>query len=145
MFYIPYGAEKYVKKRVAFLLKALPTGTQQHIYRALDEMDLNVKYLAEKDIGYPSFKNDEFSEAYIKLAEEEFASACTDLNLYLKEARRPPFFHHPEDTCRSAKEFLELMKKRPYEELVAFFDAPYEDYEPESWPPAAADCIEVEN
>ena len=83
-------------------------------------------------------------KAYIKLAEEEFASACTDLNLYLKEAGRPPFFHHPEDTCRSAKEFLELMKKRPYEELVAFFGASYEEYEPESWPPAVADCIEVE-
>lgn len=36
-----------------------------------------IPYGAEKDIGYPSFKNADFSEAYIKLAEEEFASACS--------------------------------------------------------------------
>ena len=122
---------KYIHKKRDFLVRGLHTGTQQKVGELLDDISGDVEYLAEKDLGYPKFKEEDFSEEYIKLTEEEFAEGCAKVNAVLREAGRPPFFTDPEDTCRSAKEFLDLEKKRPYEELIAFFGvSSFSDYKP---------------
>ena len=132
MIYNDLDAAKFIHKKTDFLLKGADSWLQQTVLQKMRDLDPEeMEYLTEKDAGYPKFKEEDFSDEYIRLTEEESATAFKEINELLAKYGRRPFFTDPDDTCRSAKEYLDLMKRRPYQELVELFGAVFGDYEPE--------------
>ena len=116
-----YDPAKYIKRKLDLLIKGLPSGAQQRILERMNDQDADtMRCLAEKDIGYPTFKAEDCSDEYVRLCEEEAAEFFADIDSDLADNGRHPFFTDPEDTCASAKEYLDIMQERPYEELVSF-------------------------
>ncbi len=118
-------------RKVDYLIKGFPTGLQQQIGRKLgwDSYPF-LEELAEKEKGNPKLWETGFDEAEIAAIKEEAAAYFRDLNAMMTENGRYPFFPDPEDTARSAQTYFDLVERRPYPEIVRFFQCEFPDYKP---------------
>lgn len=89
-----------------------------------------VKFLLEKDRGYPSFRSMGFSDAdiqrYVKLCARQFQ----DVNTAMIAGGRYPLFSDPKDIAASARTYFDLFTLKTDEVLIQEFGCIIEEYVP---------------
>ena len=112
-----------------YKMKGLPIDIRQrlfdHMTREISETMM--EWFLEKDDGYPALHDCGFSDGDIQLVFEAYAEKFERANRYMTENGRPPLFSNPHDAHLSAKEYVELMKRRTDEELIDMFGSTLEE------------------
>ena len=71
-----------------------------------------------------------FDDEDIKRFKLQMAEKFKGVNRHIAQFNRPPLFPDPDDVDASVELYQDLLKDRPYRELVEFFGTSYEDYQP---------------
>ena len=115
-----------------YYMKGLSIDARQRLF---DHMDRGIsatmiEWFLEKEEGYPSFRSCGFSNDQIKSIGEAYVAKFEYPNQVMADNGRPPLFGDPHDSFRSAREYVEFMKLRSDEELLALFGCMFEEYIP---------------
>ena len=123
----------FIDRRLDYLLRGLSGVESSTVFHCLEDIGhYNIQSMLEKEEGYPSLRELGYSDKAISKLEVLVGDRFKAVNDHLAKLNRCPFFEDPYDTFASAKEYLELLKKRPYQELVEYFGAEYFDYVPKT-------------
>ena len=119
-------------KALDFYMKGLSIKVRQHLFHHMKHeiSQTMVKWFLEKASGYPPLRACGFSDDQIQSICDSYANKFEYPNQVMAEHGRPPLFSNPHDVYQSAQEYVELMKDRSKEELVALFGCSYQEYAP---------------
>ncbi|MBQ3134664.1 MAG: hypothetical protein IJB75_02490 [Oscillospiraceae bacterium] len=122
------------ERPIDFYIKGLPFDDRQEIFKRMEAcLAGKMRKLMEKPIGYPIFHSLGCGEEEIARQEAKSTARFRAVNEYIHACGRPGLFSDPEDTYRSAKEYVDLLTKMPKEALQERFGCTWEDYVPEVW------------
>jgi hypothetical protein len=117
---------------IDFYIKGLPFDDRQEIFRRMEAcLAGKMEKLMQKHIGYPIFRSLGYGEEEIARQEAKSTARFRAVNEYMRTCGRPDLFSDPEDTCQSAYEYVDLLKKVSKEELKERFGCTWEEYVPE--------------
>lgn len=118
-------------RSIDFFVKGLSFDVRQEVFQGLDKIGLGkIEKLLEKNDGYPIYRSMGYSDDQIANQEAKSVVRFQAVNDIMTSNERYPLFSNPEDTYQSAKEYLNLLKKKSKEELLAEFGCLWEDYIP---------------
>lgn len=116
---------------IDFHIKGLPFDDRQEIFRRLEAcLAGKMEKLMQKPVGYPIFRSLGYGDEEIARQEAKSTARFRAVNEYMHACGRPDLFTDPEDTCRSAHEYVDLLKKASKEELKERFGCLWEEYVP---------------
>ncbi len=119
---------------IDFYIKGLPFDDRQEIFRRMEGcLAGKMEKLMQKPIGYPIFRSLGYGDEEIARQEAKSAVRFRAVNEYMHTCGRPGLFSDPEDTCRSAQEYVTLLTKASKEALREQFGCPWEEYVPKVW------------
>lgn len=119
------------ERPIDFYIKGLPFDDRQEIFKRMENcIPGKMGKLLEKPIGYPMFRSLGYGQEEIARQEEKSAARFRGVNEYMHICGRPALFSDPEDTYRSAKEYVDLMAKQPKDVLYSRFGCTWEEYVP---------------
>jgi len=121
----------YIDRKLDYYLKGLTGVESSTTMYWLDQIGYyNVKCLSESEENYPTLRKLGFSDTEIERYKLLIAEKFKDVNRHVAKFNRAPLFPDPDDVDASVKLYKDLLKNRPYEELVEFFGVTYENYQP---------------
>ena len=113
-----------------YYTKGLPIDVRQRIFTCLwnDISGVLVSYFTEGDetLRGAGFTDDDIRSIWDGLKEKFFR-----VNEIMKENGRYPLFFDPEDPCKTAAEYFDLIELKSEEDLITKFGCSFEEYVPE--------------
>ena len=121
-------------RAIDFYIKRLELDIRQDIFKKLEDIGVkSVEKLLEKNDGYPTFKKMKYTEEQIDRQVSKSIPKFQQVNQVMIDNERYPLFSKPEDTYKSAIEYVNLLKKKTKEELLEEFGCDWENYVPKKY------------
>ena len=123
-----------MERALDYYMKGLSIEVRQNLfmYFKLEISDTMIKYLLERDDGYPSFRSCGFTDDNIAQIGEMYSERFLHINDVMAKNSRPPLFSDTNDAYTSAREYVEIWTQRSAEELEGMFGCSYSDYVPKT-------------
>lgn len=121
-------------RAIDFLIKGLNFNVRQDIFKSLEDIGVKtVEQLLEKEKGYPTYKKLKYTDEQINQQVLKSVPRFQKVNEIMLDNERYPLFSNPEDTYKSANEYVNLLKKKTLEELKEEFGSDWENYIPKKY------------